>query len=130
MDIYILKMTYIFHTIGDLTEIILNPTCQNYYTSWFYVMVTFCTSYNLYSQSCTSCNLYKLLVKLQLAQSLNFVHNIYIFKHTDIYSKIFNTYTSLAFLNISLNDSLLVWIYYKSHCGSSDHCYKMYSNIT
>ena len=48
----------------------------------------FCTSYNLYSLSCTSCNLYKLLVqvatctavlyKLQLVQNLN-LYITYIF---------------------------------------------------
>ena len=60
-----------------------------YCTRWDLLMVKFCTSYTLYRQSCTSCNLYKLFVqvatctgilyKLQLIQNLNlYITYIYV----------------------------------------------------
>ena len=57
---------------------------QQYCTNWVYLIVKFCTSYNLYSKSCRFATYTNHLYKLQLVQGFS-VNLLFIFYGNSIY---------------------------------------------
>ena len=69
------KITHIFSKMFKLTKVAFYPTCpQQYFTNWLYLMVKFCTSYNI-ADSCFIYSAFKI-------NKINLVRHLLLFSQT------------------------------------------------